>query len=83
MRKNNTHDQGLGFGLSFVGIVGWSVVIPTLAGTFAGRWLDAHHPAPHSWTLTLLFTGLTLGVFTAWRWLERQRREIKNTKEKR
>ncbi len=76
MKKTDGNSQGVLFGLGFVGIVGWSVVVPTLLGAFAGRWLDAHFPARHSWTLTLLIVGLVLGAITAWQWMERQRRQI-------
>jgi len=51
-RKNATH--GVWFGLGMMGLVGWSVSIPTLLGTALGVWLDGRHPGGHSWTLALL-----------------------------
>ena len=56
-------------GLSVMGLIGWSVVVPTLMGAALGHWLDAHYPMSHSWTLTLLMMGLSLGCWNAWRWV--------------
>jgi ATP synthase protein I len=66
------------FGLGMLGLIGWSVVIPTLLGTGLGIWLDKRHPGTHSWTLTLLVVGLFVGCLIAWRWVARQYREIGN-----
>jgi ATP synthase protein I len=60
------------FGLGAMGVVGWSVAIPTVLGVLAGHWLDERHPGPVSWSLTLLVVGATLGGLSAWRWLRRQ-----------
>ena len=60
---------GVWFGLGMMGLVGWSVVVPTLLGAALGIWLDKHHAGRHSWTLALLVTGLVLGCFNAWRWV--------------
>ena len=59
-------------GLGMMGLVGWSVVIPTLAGAALGTWLDTHHSGGHSWTLALLVAGLTLGCLNAWHWVARE-----------
>ena len=59
-------------GLGMMGLIGWSVVVPTLAGAALGTWLDANHSAGHHWTLALLVGGLTLGCFNAWRWVARE-----------
>jgi len=62
-------DHSLLFGLSIFGIVGWSVVIPTLIGIALGIWLDSRWPGRFSWTLMLLFGGLILGCLNAWYWV--------------
>ena len=62
-------DRGLLFGLSVFGIVGWSVVIPTLLGVALGIWIDGRWPGRFSWTLMLLFGGLILGCLNAWYWV--------------
>jgi ATP synthase protein I len=60
---------GVWFGLGTMGLIGWSVVVPTLLGTALGLWLDRHHAGAHSWTLALLVAGLALGCLNAWRWV--------------
>ncbi len=59
-------------GLGMMGLIGWSVVVPTLAGAALGTWLDRHYSGRHPWTLALLVAGLTLGCFNAWRWVARE-----------
>ena len=51
--KARKSTQGVWFGLGMTGLIGWSVVVPTLAGVALGIWLDKHHPGSHSWTLML------------------------------
>lgn len=52
--------------VGIVGLIGWSVVVPTLIGVTVGTWLDRRFPTRFSWTLTLLFAGLLLGCVMAW-----------------
>ena len=56
-------------GLGMMGLIGWSVVVPTLLGAGLGMWLDQHHPGKHAWTLALLMAGLALGCLNAWHWV--------------
>ncbi|HEU4718980.1 MAG TPA: AtpZ/AtpI family protein [Bacteroidia bacterium] len=63
-----------GFGV--FGIVGWSVVVPTLAGAMLGRWVDQKYPQPFSWTLTLMITGLAAGCVMAWRWIKKEHTDM-------
>jgi len=63
-------------GLGMMGLVGWSVAVPTLIGAAIGVWLDKHYPSSHSWTLMLLAIGLGLGCFNAWHWVAKEDREI-------
>jgi ATP synthase protein I len=69
-RRHST--PGVWFGLGMMGLVGWSVVVPTLLGAALGIWLDNRHPGRHSWTLALLMAGLTLGCVNAWLWVARE-----------
>jgi len=68
--------QGVWFGLGMMGLIGWSVVVPTLAGAMIGVWLDKRHPGPPSWTLTLLLIGLVIGCWNAWHWVSKEDRAI-------
>jgi ATP synthase protein I len=63
-------------GLGMMGLVGWSVALPTLLGVALGIWLDSRHPGSHSWTLALLVAGLFLGCLNAWRWVDRENRTM-------
>ena len=64
-------------GLGMMGLIGWSVAIPTLLGAALGLWLDGHYPGGRSWTLALLVAGLGLGCLNAWHWVSKESREIK------
>jgi ATP synthase protein I len=67
---------GVWFGLGMMGLIGWSVAIPTLLGAALGLWLDNHHPGKHAWTLALLVAGLAIGCFNAWHWVAKQDAEM-------
>jgi ATP synthase protein I len=68
-------------GLGMLGLIGWSVCLPTLLGAAVGRWLDAHHPSTHTWTLPLLVAGLILGCANAGHWVSKEQRAIRNSTE--
>ena len=72
---------GVWFGLGMMGLIGWSVVIPTLLGAALGLWLDRHHPAAHAWTLALLAAGHAIGCLNAWHWVAKEEREIRDERE--
>ena len=78
-RRNAT--QGVWFGLGMMGLVGWSVVVPTLLGAALGIWLDHRHPGSHSWTLMLLVMGLALGCVNAWHWVAKEDRAMREEQE--
>ena len=40
--------SGVWFGLGMMGMIGWSVVVPSLLGAALGLWLDKHHPQAFS-----------------------------------
>lgn len=67
---------GVWFGLGMMGLIGWSVAVPTLAGAAAGLWLDRRFAGSHSWTLALLVAGLVIGCLNAWRWVSAEERAI-------
>ena len=70
--------QGVWFGLGMMGLIGWSVVVPTLLGAATGLWLDRRYPGGHSWTLALLVGGLALGCFNAWHWVAKEDRAMQD-----
>ena len=69
---------GVWSGLGMMGLVGWSVVVPTLLGAALGLWLDQRHAGTHSWTLALLVAGLTLGCLNAWHWVDKEDRAMRD-----
>ena len=69
--------RGVWFGLGMMGLVGWSVVVPTLLGAALGIWLDKRHPGQLSWTLTLLIAGLVIGCLNAWHWVSKEDKEMR------
>lgn len=73
--------QGIWFGLGMMGLIGWSVVVPTLLGAALGLWLDEHHSGKLSWTLALLMAGLTLGCLNAWHWVAKEDKAIHEDQE--
>jgi ATP synthase protein I len=64
-------ERSLGQNLAMIGALGWTVVIPTLIGIFAGRWLDREFHSGIFWTLGLLVAGLTIGCAMAWQRIQR------------
>ena len=70
--KARKSTQGVWFGLGMMGLVGWSVAVPTLLGAALGIWLDKHHPGKHPWTLALLVVGLAIGCLNAWHWIAKE-----------
>ena len=76
LRARRDDEQGVWSGLGMMGLIGWSVVVPTLLGAAIGLWLDARHPGVHPWSLALLMAGLVLGCLNAWRWVAQQDRAM-------
>ena len=77
--RNST--QGVWLGLGMMGLIGWSVVLPTLLGAALGIWLDNRRPGSHSWTLMLLIIGLAIGCLNAWHWVAKEDREMREQQE--
>jgi ATP synthase protein I len=63
-------------GLRTMGLIGWSVAVPTLLGAALGLWLDKRHLGEHSWTLALLVAGLVIGCLNAWHWVAKEDAEM-------
>jgi ATP synthase protein I len=78
-RRNAT--RGVWFGLGMMGLIGWSVVVPTLLGAALGRRMDARHSGARSWTLALLVAGLCIGCLNAWHWVSKEDRAMRDEPE--
>jgi ATP synthase protein I len=79
--KARRSTQGVWFGLGMMGLIGWSVVVPTLLGAALGIWLDKHHPGGRSWTLALLVAGLAIGCLNAWFWVAKEEKAMRDEAE--
>jgi ATP synthase protein I len=78
-RRNST--QGVWFGLGMMGLIGWSVAIPTVLGAALGLWLDRRFPGGRSWTLALLVAGLMIGCLNAWFWVSKEDKAMRDEQE--
>jgi ATP synthase protein I len=79
--RRNPSD-GVWFGLGMMGLIGWSIVIPTLLGASLGMWLDKRDPGRHPWTLALMIGGLAIGCINAWLWVTKEDKAMHQQKDK-
>jgi ATP synthase protein I len=54
-----------------VGVLGWMIVMPMLLGVLIGRWIDRVFSTGIFWTAPLLFAGLAVGCWSAWKWMHK------------
>lgn len=76
LKERKKSRRGIWYGLGMFGLIGWSVVVPTILGTILGKWLDKRFPGKQSWTLTFLIIGIVIGCMLAWYWLSRESKSI-------
>lgn len=81
LKARRNPSPGVWFGLGMMGLIGWSVVVPTLLGAALGLWLDTHHPGKHGWTLALLVAGLVVGCVNAWNWVAKEEKAMRDEEE--
>ena len=60
-------ERSLWQNLSMVGALGWLIVTPTLLGVLIGRWLDGIFEAGIFFSGALIFLGIALGCYLAWK----------------
>ena len=81
LRAQRNKSRTVWLGLGMMGLIGWSVAIPTLIGAAFGLWLDEHYPVSFSWTLTMLIVGLLIGCLNAWHWVEKENKAMHEEQE--
>jgi len=81
LKAQRNATPGVWFGLGMMGLIGWSVVVPTLVGAAIGIWLDKNYSGKHSWTLALLVAGLSIGCFNAWHWVSKEEKAMREDQE--
>ena len=64
-------EPSISWQLGQIGVLGWIIVTPLLAGLFIGRWLDQRFVTGIFWTAALIFVGGAFGFWSAWRWMHR------------
>lgn len=58
--------------LGQIGILGWTIVLPTLVCLALGRWLDRMAGTKVFFSAPLLMIGAALGLWSAWKWMHGQ-----------
>ena len=66
LRARGERNHDLFRSLALLGVVGWSITFPTLAGVALGIWIDQRWPSRFSATLTCLLLGMGIGCVNAW-----------------
>ena len=75
MRRRKAGPANVWRSVGLVGLIGWSVVLPMLAGVAAGLWIDREFPSRFSWTLMLMVGGLGAGCANAWSRIKREQED--------
>lgn len=81
LRALRRRHEPIWLGFSVMGVIGWGIVVPSLAGLALGAWLDSTHPGKHSWTLSLFALGLLIGCFNAGYWVNSEMNKIRGEQE--
>jgi ATP synthase protein I len=64
-------ERPVALNLAMIGALGWLIILPTLAGIFAGQWLDRREGTGVTFTAALLVAGVALGAVLAWQKMHR------------
>jgi ATP synthase protein I len=67
-------EPSLGARLGQIGILGWTIVMPTLLALLLGRWLDRRFGTGVFFSAPFLMAGAAAGLWFAWKWMHRQTR---------
>jgi len=76
LKAQRQQPRHIWLGLGMIGIIGWSIAVPTLLGLALGLWLDNAFPGAYIWTLNLLILGMLIGCLIAWRWVSNEYKEM-------
>ncbi len=55
-----------------IGVLGWMIVLPTLAGAYVGNWLDARMGTGITFAAAGLVAGVAFGFWVALKWMRNQ-----------
>ena len=65
-------EPSLGVRLGQIGILGWTIVIPTLIALVIGRWLDRAFESGVFFSAPFIMIGAAIGFWSAWKWMHRE-----------
>lgn len=65
-----TNDASFWRSLGVLGVVGWPIVVATVGGALAGRWLHARWETGTWLTALLVAAGAAAGMAIAWRLIQ-------------
>lgn len=74
-RARQRSDESIWSWMASFGLVGWTVVVPTVVGLAIGRFIDGRTDSTISFTITLLLVGAVVGVAVAWHWVRTESQE--------
>jgi ATP synthase protein I len=66
-RERRDGERSFAENLALAGVLGWTIVLPGLAGVLIGRWLDRWLATGIMFTSALVFVGIAAGCVLAWR----------------
>lgn len=55
--------------LGQIGMLGWTIVVPTLIGVVIGRWIDRALGTGITFSAALIMAGAGIGLWGAWKWM--------------
>lgn len=64
-------EPSLGARLGQIGLLGWTIVVPTLLAVLVGRWLDHMFASGVFFSAPLIMIGAAFGFWSAWKWMHR------------
>jgi ATP synthase protein I len=74
-RRDQARREGerpIGKNLAMIGVLGWLIAMPTLAGALVGHWIDERAGGGVFWAATLIFIGVVAGGGLAWKRMHRE-----------
>lgn len=57
---------------SLIGMGGWLLALPIIAGAYLGNYLDKKTHMGVSWSLTFIILGIAAGIFNIWYFLYKE-----------
>ncbi|WP_084704742.1 AtpZ/AtpI family protein [Beijerinckia mobilis] len=64
-------EPSLGARLGQIGVLGWTIVIPTLLAMLVGRALDHYFGTGIFFSAPFIMIGAGMGFWSAWKWMHR------------